>query len=169
MGTTRDHSVINFLNSEKDLTFYVTTPPPPSNSQTLQQQQQEDHEVDIDLKLNVMTSSLKIKILPQKHADVQEEEEEGSRTPTSPGNKIPKIFTCPPAPIKPKSSVTPLTKRKLISQCRRPERSVFLDLSKEIDRFLFTTTPSSSMIFQDLDGIGGGGSKIKKHRLHQEN
>ena len=64
---------------------------------------------------------------------------DGFKTPTSLDNKIPVIRPCPPAPKKPKSTISK-TKRKA------NRRRVFLDLSSEIES-LFPPN-----VLADLDG-----------------
>lgn len=98
------------------------------------QDQDQDHDHDHDNQENINGGD---------HND-------GFKTPTSLDNKIPAILPCPPAPRKPKSTISK-TKRKA------NRRLVFLDLTSEIES-LFPPT-----VLADLGG------KIKKVRQGNNN
>lgn len=114
-----------------------------------QQGSQHDHpniiskEKDMD-KSEENLLSLEIKLPPLLGVKVEEDINDGCRTPTSMEQKI-STFICPPAPRKAKS--IPSKKRKLMS-CRRS----LLDFSTEVESML------PQALLADL------GNKIKKVR-----
>lgn len=95
-------------------------------------------------KCKITVSSLKIQLPSLAEFKVEEDSDEGFKTPTSSDHKIPVVLQCPPAPRKPKSR--PLTKRKV------SPRRVLHDLSNEIEAMF------PPALLADL------GNKIKKVR-----
>ncbi|XP_028065025.1 cyclin-dependent protein kinase inhibitor SMR3-like [Camellia sinensis] len=110
------------------------------DGELLQEQKQQEQE---EKGKTILVSSLTIKTRSLGEFKVSDDDNDGGgfRTPTSLDQRIPVITQCPPAPRKPKKTLSLTTKRKAAS------RRLMLDLSTEIDSFL-----------ADLDG------KIKKVR-----
>ncbi|CAL5386831.1 unnamed protein product [Camellia sinensis] len=110
------------------------------DGELLQEQKQQEQEEKGE---TILVSSLTIKTRSLGEFKVSDDDNDGGgfRTPTSLDQRIPVITQCPPAPRKPKKTLSLTTKRKAAS------RRLMLDLSTEIDSFL-----------ADLDG------KIKKVR-----
>ncbi|KAJ9178276.1 hypothetical protein P3X46_010173 [Hevea brasiliensis] len=110
-----------------------------------EERKREEHKEEDKCKL--LVSTLKIKLPSLGEFKIEEDLDDGFKTPTSLDQKIPVILPCPPAPRKPKS---------LPSNKRKPQRRrVLLDLSNEIES-LFPTALRADL-----------GGKIKK--IRQEN
>ncbi|KAK6926964.1 hypothetical protein RJ641_008683 [Dillenia turbinata] len=80
----------------------------------------------------IISCHLELKIPPRVEFNaLEEEEEEGIKTPTSTDHKIQRILECPPAPRKPKPKSLQVTRRR--SSANSCRRQIFLNLSNEID------------------------------------
>ncbi|KAJ9189150.1 hypothetical protein P3X46_000480 [Hevea brasiliensis] len=110
-----------------------------------EEREQEEHKEED--KFKSLVSTLKIKLPSLGEFKIEEDVDDGVKTPTSLDHRIPVILPCPTAPRKPKS--LPSNKRK------SPRRRVLLDLSNEIES-LFPPALRADL-----------GGKIKKVR--QEN
>lgn len=137
--------------SEKDLNamefnFLVRPTVPPEDHHGIHKKPpevKEEEEEENKCKISVSCLELKIPSVG-KFRDV-EDDDDGFKTPTSLGHKIPAILQCPPAPRKPKT-IPLMTKRKAARQ------RILLDLSNDIES-LFPTA-----LLVDLSG------KFKKIR-----
>ncbi|KAF5954191.1 hypothetical protein HYC85_007047 [Camellia sinensis] len=99
------------------------------DGELLQEKKQQEQEEKGE---TILVSSLTIKTRSLGEFKVAEDDNDGGgfRTPTSLDQRIPVITQCPPAPRKPKKTLSLTTKRKAAS------RRLMLDLSTEIDSFL---------------------------------
>lgn len=108
-------------------------------------QDQQDHDEEKEDKCKISVSSLRLKIpSPRELRNIEDDDDDGFKTPTSLDKKIPVVLQCPPAPRKPKPRAV-LTKRRGAAR-----RRILLDLSNEIESLF----PAALLV--DLSG------KIKK-------
>ncbi|KDP44228.1 hypothetical protein JCGZ_05695 [Jatropha curcas] len=121
------------------------------NPKEREQEQEKEEEEEKDRKCKLLVSALKIELPSLEEVKINQDDDDGFKTPTSLDQKIPIILPCPPAPRKPKS--LPTNKRKSLAP---PGRRVLLDLSNEIESLF----PPS--LRADLGG------KIKKTRQENE-
>lgn len=112
------------------------------------QQQQSNDNVPKNMPAPAVPLGLNLKLeIPSYKEELDDDSNDGFKTPTSEEHKIPVVLQCPPAPRKPKTLSS--TKRKGC-RCR-----IAIDLTSQEIESLFPTLPAVDL------GAGGNSKKVK--------